>query len=81
VISAVRQTVQTLSGVHLSSYSMGTGGFFPAVKRPGRETDHSSLSNAEVKNEWSCTSTYRGVHTDIFTFTWSSCHSAMCTNN
>jgi hypothetical protein len=26
------------------------------VKRPGREADHSSLSTAEVKNEWSYTS-------------------------
>jgi hypothetical protein len=27
------------------------------VKRPGRETDHSPLSSAEVKNAWSYTST------------------------
>jgi hypothetical protein len=27
------------------------------VKRPGRETDHSSPSNTEVKNVWSYTST------------------------
>jgi len=30
---------------------------FLAVKRPGREADHSSPSNAEVKNAWSYTST------------------------
>jgi len=27
------------------------------VKRPGREADHSTLTNAEVKNAWSYTST------------------------
>jgi hypothetical protein len=27
------------------------------VKRPGRETDHSPLSSAEVNNAWSYTST------------------------
>jgi hypothetical protein len=30
--------------------------FFPWAKRPGREIGHSHLSSAEVKNEWSCTS-------------------------
>jgi hypothetical protein len=32
-------------------------GSFPAVKRPGPEFDHSPPSRAEVKNEWTCTST------------------------
>jgi hypothetical protein len=32
------------------------GALSPEVKWPGREADHSSLSNAEVKNEWSYTS-------------------------
>jgi hypothetical protein len=32
-------------------------GFFQGIKRPGREIDHSSLSTAQVKNEWSYTST------------------------
>jgi hypothetical protein len=31
---------------------MGTGGYFPGSKaRPGRDADHSPLSNAAVKNE------------------------------
>jgi hypothetical protein len=30
-------------------------GFLPGLKRPGRETDHSPASNAEVKNEWNYT--------------------------
>jgi hypothetical protein len=33
------------------------GDFFLGVKRPGRETDHSPPSSAEVKNAWSYTST------------------------
>jgi hypothetical protein len=28
-------------------------GYFPGVKWPGREADHSPPSNVEVKNEWS----------------------------
>jgi hypothetical protein len=35
---------------------MGTRGFFPGGKWPGREADHSTLSSAEVKIEWSYTS-------------------------
>jgi hypothetical protein len=30
--------------------------FFPGVKRPRRDVDHSPLSTAEVKKEWSYTS-------------------------
>jgi hypothetical protein len=44
--------IQTGSGAHPASYPMSTG-----VKRPGRDSDHSLLSRAEVKNGWSCTST------------------------
>jgi hypothetical protein len=44
--------VQTSSGAHPASYSMGTGGSFPGSKaRPGRDADHSPPSSAEVKNE------------------------------
>jgi hypothetical protein len=44
--------VQTGSGTRPASYTMGTGGPFPGGKaRPGRDDDHSSPSNAEVKNE------------------------------
>jgi hypothetical protein len=42
--------VQTGSGVHPASWSMGTGDLFPGGKaRPGRDADHSS--SAEVDNE------------------------------
>jgi hypothetical protein len=36
---------------------MGTGSSFPGVKRPGRETDHSPPTSAEVKKMWIYTST------------------------
>ena len=29
--------------------------FFPRVKRPGREVDHSSPTSAKVQDDWSCT--------------------------
>jgi hypothetical protein len=32
-------------------------GYFSGVKRPWRDVDHCLPSSAEVKNEWSCTST------------------------
>jgi hypothetical protein len=45
--------VQTSSGAHPASCTMGTGGPFPGAKtRPGRDTDHSPPSSAEVKNEY-----------------------------
>jgi hypothetical protein len=40
--------VQTGSGVHPTSYKMGTVGSFQGVKRQGREADHSPTST-EVK--------------------------------
>jgi hypothetical protein len=40
--------VQTGTGVHPASYTMGTGSF-PGVKRPGRGFDHPLSSSAEVK--------------------------------
>jgi hypothetical protein len=52
----LRHRVQTGSGTHSDSCPVGTGNS-RGVKRPGRETDHSSQSNIEVKNAWSCVST------------------------
>jgi hypothetical protein len=44
--------VQTGSGAHLASCTMGTGGIFSGVKaRPGRDADHSPPSSAEDENE------------------------------
>jgi hypothetical protein len=44
--------VQTGSGAHPASCTMGTVGPFPGGKaRPGRDADHSPLSSAEVENE------------------------------
>jgi hypothetical protein len=41
--------VHTGSGVHPTSYKMGTRCSFPGVKRQGREADHSTPTSAEVK--------------------------------
>jgi hypothetical protein len=49
--------VETGSGAYPTPYSMGTRGFFPGVKRPGREADRTPPSSAEVKNAWSYIST------------------------
>jgi hypothetical protein len=44
--------VQTGSGAHPASCTVGTGGPFPGAKaRPGRDPDHSPPSSAEVENE------------------------------
>jgi hypothetical protein len=44
--------VQTGSGAHPASRTMGTRGPFSGAKvRPGRDTDHSPTSRTEVKNE------------------------------
>jgi hypothetical protein len=44
--------VQTGSGAHPASCTMGTGGPFPGAKaRPGRDADNSPPSSAEVENE------------------------------
>jgi hypothetical protein len=45
-------SVQTGSGAHPASCTMGTGDPFPGGKaRPGRDADHSPPPNAEVVNE------------------------------
>jgi hypothetical protein len=44
--------VQTGSGAHPASCTVGTGGPFSGGRaRPGREADHSPPSSAEVVNE------------------------------
>jgi hypothetical protein len=50
-------SVQTGSEAHPTSYTMGTGGSFRGVKRPGREAGHSPPTSAEVKKMWTYTST------------------------
>jgi hypothetical protein len=46
-----RYRVQPGSGAHPASYPMCTGGFSLGIKRPGPESDHSSPSSAEMKND------------------------------
>jgi len=48
---------QTRSGVQTSSYSMGTLGFWPPIKRLGREPQHLPPRSVTVKHEWSHTYT------------------------
>jgi hypothetical protein len=55
--SSLHHRVQTGSGAHPASYSMGNRALFLWVKRPEREADHSPPSSAEVNNAWSYTST------------------------
>jgi hypothetical protein len=51
----------------------GYRGYFPGVKRPGREFDHSPSSSVEVKNDCICICTaavyLNGVGRGTFTFT------------
>ena len=62
-----RDRLWSLPGLTSSAYMCS----FPWAKRPGREIDHSHPSSAEVKNEWSCTSSppvcLRGMDRDNFT--------------
>jgi len=62
------ENAQTGSGGPLSGYWLP----FSVVKLRGSDADHSPLSSAEVKNEWSDTSTpaiyLYGVYRDSFTF-------------
>jgi hypothetical protein len=44
---SLNHRVQNGSGFHPTSYSVGTRDFFPGVKRPGPEADHSPPSSAE----------------------------------
>ena len=46
------EIIQTCTGVHRACCSVGA-----AVKRPGHEAGRSSMSSAEVKDDWSYTST------------------------
>jgi hypothetical protein len=51
-IFPIASSVQTGSGAHPASCTMGTGGPFHRGKaRPGRDADHSPPSSAEVVNE------------------------------
>jgi hypothetical protein len=54
---SVHHRVQNGSEAHPASYPMGTGDLSLGVKRLGRDGDRSPPSSAEVKNEWSYTST------------------------
>lgn len=56
----------TLQNTHNSPLIFWFGGYwwaiFLGIKQHVRETDHSTPSSAEIKNEWSCASTFRCLH-------------------
>jgi hypothetical protein len=66
------QVVQTCSGAHPASCSLGTGVLFIGINQSWHEADHSPPSSSEVKNEWSYTGTsplcIYGIHRENFTF-------------
>jgi hypothetical protein len=49
--------VQSGSEAHPAAYPICTKDSFPGVKKSEREVEHSLPSSAEVKNEWSYSST------------------------
>jgi len=63
-----------------ASYSVGTLGCFPGVRRREHEVNHSPPSIAEVKNEWRYTSAspicLHGVGRENITFTFVPCYSS-----
>ena len=46
------QNIQTGSGAHPASYSMGSGVLTRGLKQPWREVNRPSPSSAEAKNGW-----------------------------
>jgi len=64
-IHALRRTAyRTVLGPTEPSVQWIQGHLSPAVKMPGRKTDHSSLSTDEVKNEWIPTTTSQVCYLD-----------------
>jgi len=57
------ETSRPAMEAHPTSYSLCTSGYFPhrggRGEQLGRKADHSQPPNAEVKNEWSYTSTFQ----------------------
>ena len=70
---SVLYSIQIGSGANPASYSVNTGISFPELKRPEREFDNSPVANAEIKNGWSCTSSWSRIFITCFNlvyFTW-----------
>jgi hypothetical protein len=65
------QNIHTSPETQPASYSMGTTGTFARVRQMWHKTDHSRPPTAEVKTEWSYTSTrpicLDGMHMENFT--------------
>jgi hypothetical protein len=56
VRARISAPIQTTSGAHPASYTMGTRALFPGVKMPGRGVNHPLPSSCVVR-EYSYTST------------------------
>jgi hypothetical protein len=69
-VFSLLQHIQAGRRAHPASYSIDSG-FSSVLKRPRRDVNHPSSSTAEIKNEWSYTSTppiwLHGVNRDSFT--------------
>jgi len=73
--------VQISSTAYPFSYPVRTRGFFPGIKKPGHEADHSPPSSDKVKNVWSHTSIsqyiFMAKHRDNFTIIKRFCDSGL----
>jgi hypothetical protein len=80
-IASSRKTSRPALGAHTASYLVVSGVLSQELKRPKRSADHSPLASAEVKNEYSSTSTpplhLHSVERDTFIFTFN-CTFTIC---
>jgi hypothetical protein len=62
--SPLLPNVQTSCKAHTSSYPTATGAIISGPKQPGRETNHSYTSSAEIKSECSYMTVSRSMETE-----------------
>jgi hypothetical protein len=81
-LSLFRKTCRPTMGITPRPNNWIPGAYSPGVNRPERGGDQKTPSSAEVKNEWSCTSTstlnFRDLRWDDFTYTIYSIHIVTC---
>jgi hypothetical protein len=65
---SVLYSIQIGSGANPASYSVNTGKSFPALKLPESEFNNSRAASAEIKNDWSCTSSCPRIFIACFIF-------------
>jgi hypothetical protein len=64
-IFSVLRNVLLVSEAHSASSPVRTVVLFPGLRRPVLQSDHSSLSSTEVKNEWIYTFAFPGLDRDM----------------